>query len=311
MSGEAFGDVQADGEGGSEAQAGDDFGGGPAAMSIVAEAMTHDVEKGLGNGAGDDGVSAPDGLPGGEFEGERLDEDHAEGPDIAGGGGEAGGGFGRIVGAEGAEGVAGFADGGEAVEGEFDLAVDEHDVGGLEAGVDDAAAVEKEERFENGIEHLTGFGRVEGAEGKNLGKIFVGEFGDGVIKASVVEGAFAGFEKAEDAGVRKFGGELPAGELNAGVGSVGGDEFDGGFFFGVEAELGLEDGGLRGRAEEGAKGIIEAGHLAHPFLCRFHHCWYDLFAVRGPFRQPRGEKQKKAARRGRGSKLPRNRDAIL
>src|SRR4029077_5462103 len=91
-----------------------------------------------------------------------------------------------------------------------------------------------------------------------------------VEQFEVAETAAAGLESAEQVGMRKFGGVLPAKKLELGVGFIDLDELDGGFLR-RSAALGQKDSAVFRAAQILAKWESSIDNLAFPLFPGFGH----------------------------------------
>jgi hypothetical protein len=133
--------------------------------------VSRDVEEGLRECIGDDGL-------GGNVERksrsglrECFDDGDAKRPDIGGRSGRfgrRGGNFGSVVSVRFAEGLTRLSDWTDGVGRKLELIADSKEIGRLDVGVDIELGVEIGENVDNGIEHIACFIGSEGALRKNL-----------------------------------------------------------------------------------------------------------------------------------------------
>src|SRR6266436_103547 len=114
--------------------------------------------------------------------------------------------------------------------------------------VDETLTMEEREGLQRGSENVARFRGGERALGKELREIFLGVFHEQEEQIELAETAAAGFEIAQQVRMRKFGGVLPARQLELRVGFIDLDELDGNFLR-RSAACGQEDGAVFGAAE--------------------------------------------------------------
>src|ERR1700730_14593059 len=212
---------------------------------------------------------------------ESFHERDAERPDIARGRDDSLRDFGWIVGARmaqagGEEGLLRFGRGQmrllgvlidreDAVAGELKLILDGENVRGPHVSMDQTFGMEEAEGLQSGSKNVARFRGSERALRKKLREIFLGVFHYDVEQFKIAEAAAAGLERAEQVGMRKFVGVLPAKQLEVGVGSIDLDELDGGFLW-RSAAFGQEDSAVFRAAEITAKEESGLEHLAFPLF---------------------------------------------
>jgi len=150
------------------------------------------------------------------------------------------------------------------------LVFDGEDVGGPQVSVNQAFAVEKSESVQRGSKNVARFGGSERALPKKLREIFLGVFHQEVEQIEIAETAAAGIEIAQQVRVGKFGGVLPARQLELRVGFFHLDELDGNFLR-RSAALGQEDGAVLGAAKITLQQESGSDDLPFPLLPRFGH----------------------------------------
>src|SRR5260370_28074721 len=114
------------------------------------------------------------------------------------------------------------ADREESVAGWLELIGGGENVGGLDARMNEAIAVEINEGIEHRFEHGASFGIPERTLGNNLGKVFLGVLHDHVETIPVLEAAAADGEDCEQMGMNKLHGAAPQRALEVG-GRTGGE----------------------------------------------------------------------------------------
>jgi hypothetical protein len=249
------------------AEARGDLRSGPAAPGFAEKGVASDIEERLRKGVGDEGIGgvvkgeSRDGLR------ERFDQSDAEGPDIGSGArgiGGRGGGFGSVVKVGFALCFGRLADRKNGVARKLELIADSEKIRRLDVSVGKRFGVEIDEHIDDGIEHVAGFFRSEGALGKKLSEIFLGTFHNDVEELHVLDAAASGVEKSQKIRMRKLGDLRPNGELLFGGGTIGGDEFDGGLARLRVSDLREENGAVIGGREKMVERKPVVGELTFP-----------------------------------------------
>jgi hypothetical protein len=122
-----------------------------------------------------------------------------------------------------------LVDGENAIAGKLELIVDGENVGGAHVPVNQALAVKEGQALQSGRENVASFRGSERALRKKLREIFLGVFHDDVEQFEIAEMAATRLEGAEQVRIGKFGGVLPAKQLEFGIRLIDLDELDGGF----------------------------------------------------------------------------------
>ena len=120
------------------------------------------------------------------------------------------------------------------------LVFDDQDVRRLEVTMHEAFRVEIGERVEDRVEHLPRLSGCERPLGKNLRKIFIGIFRDGVEHADAVDLGASSLKEAHQVRMRKGGCGCPTGAVGFSIRGIGRNELDGGFLL-LTLQFGKED----------------------------------------------------------------------
>ena len=262
-------------------QARGDFGDSPATLRVALQAMADNIQEKswqrvrhdrfLSGGAGDSGWMLR----------ECLDERDAERPDVARRRDDSLRDFRRIIRTRMAEARGGnallrlrsgriqltgvFGEEGNTVAGELELILDGENVGGANVSVNDAFAMEEGERLQRGSENVARFGGSERALRKKLRKIFLGVFHHDIVQIEIAETAAAGVKCAQQMRIGKFGGVLPARQLQLCVGFIDLGELDGNFLR-RSAARGQEDSAVLGTTEIALQQVSGTDDLPFPLL---------------------------------------------
>ncbi len=152
--------------------------------------------------------------PGGRLSRQRLDQRHAQSPDIGCGGEYLSGHFRSVIHRGRADVGGRFTGWTDGVARHFELVTDHQDVGRLQLPLHELAAMQERQRVQRGKQHFASLAGRERTMSENLREILIGEFHDDEQEMALAELATPRVEQPDQARMRQDGGGTPMRELS-------------------------------------------------------------------------------------------------